>query len=234
MQNACYTSRKPQLLKSFSGSIALSRQMLVSAYGEQEARRIADDCLLEYESIIPQIPFIGKRSPFLLFLIPTSQYLAVYRVLLRHGLKTEDAARIICRMNEAQWRAIPFFVSKTIGCLWFSPLFKWRLKKRAAQSQTRKYQEDYVLTFIHGDGQTFDYGVDYTECAGCTFLRRQGAPELAPLMCYFDEAASKTLGWGLSRTTTLAEGHAVCNFRFKKGGPTHVGLPVILQAVKNP
>ena len=208
--------------------------MLVSAYGDHEARSVVNECRLEYESLIGQIPYIGRRSPFLLFLIPTSRYLAIYRVLLRHGLKAEESARIIYRMNEAEWKAIPSFVCKTIGCLWFSPLFIWRIKKRAAQSRARQYPDGYVLTFIEGDDLTFDYGLDYTECDSCTFLRLQGAPELAPLMCYFDKTASETLGWGLSRTTTLAEGHAICDFRFKKGGPTHVGLPLLLQTIRNP
>ena len=36
---------------------------------------------------------------------------------------------------------------------------------------------------------------------------------------------SKALGWGLKRTTTLAEGAERCDFRFKKGGETQVAVP---------
>lgn len=79
-----------------------------------------------------------------------------------------------------------------------------------------------MFTFIKGDKRTFDYGLDYLECAGCTFLTQQGAPELAPLLCGLDKASSEILGWGLTRTMTLAKGYKKCDFRFKKGGKTNI------------
>jgi len=35
---------------------------------------------------------------------------------------------------------------------------------------------------------------------------------------------SEALGWGLRRTMTLADGQERCDFRFKRGGKTHVAL----------
>ena len=37
-----------------------------------------------------------------------------------------------------------------------------------------------------GDGQSFDYGVDYFECAGCKLLKAENAFELAPYICAVD------------------------------------------------
>ena len=185
----------------------------------------------EYETIIPQIPFIGHSSPFLIFLLPTSRYLAIYRVLRRKGLTFEDAGQIIYQMNEAELNIIPILLRHIIGYLWFSPLFIRRLRKRAKESQERKYPGGYVLTFIEGDGRTFDYGFDYTECAGCKFLNQQGAPELAPFLCAFDKVASEILGWGLTRTMTIADGCRKCDFRFKKGDKTDVAIPQSLTQV---
>ena len=88
-----------------------------------------------------------------------------------------------------------------------------------------------MIDFIEGDGVTFDYGVDYIECASCKFLTQQGAPEIAPYLCPVGILFSEALGWGLTRTTTLAEGAEVCDFRFKKGGPTNVVVPVALEDV---
>ena len=48
--------------------------------------------------------------------------------------------------------------------------------------------------------------------------------ELAPYVCAVDKVASEMLGWGLSRTMTLAEGCERCDFRFKKGGMTYVAM----------
>ena len=48
--------------------------------------------------------------------------------------------------------------------------------------------------------------------------------ELAPYVCAVDKVASEMMGWGLSRTMTLAEGREKCDFRFKKGGKTDVAM----------
>jgi hypothetical protein len=106
-----------------------------------------------------------------------------------------------------------------------------RLRKRANESHQRKYTYDYVFNFIEGDGKAFDYGVDYLECASCKFLTKQGAPELAPYLCPVDILYSDALGWGLMRTTTLAEGADRCDFRFKRGGSTKIAVPVAMQQV---
>ena len=81
------------------------------------------------------------------------------------------------------------------------------------------------MTYVQCDGPDFDWGIDYTECATCKFLSAQGAPELAPYVCAVDKVASEMLGWGLTRTMTIADGFDKCDFRFKKGGKTRLATP---------
>ena len=233
MKEDNYIYRKKQLLKAFDKSIALNKIVLITRFGREKAISLINESRIEYETIIPQIPFIGHSSPFLVFLFPKSRCLAIYRVLRRNGFAFEDAAQIIYQMSEVELEAIPILLRRIIGYFWFSPLFKWRLRKRAKESQERKYPGSYVFTFIEGDGRSFDYGLDYTECGGCKFLNQQGVPELAPLMCSFDKTASETLGWGLTRTMTIADGGQKCDFRFKKGGKTNINIsPSIKDACK--
>lgn len=234
MKEDNYRSCKQQLLKAFDRSIARSRGVLIARYGHEQAEALIREFRAEYEMIIPQIPFIGRRSPFLIFLLPTSRYLAVYRVLRRKAIATAEAGRIIFQMNEAELDAIPMSLRRIIGYVWFSPWFIRRLRKRAAESQEQRYPGSYVLTFIEGDGRTFDYGIDYTACAGCILLNQLGAPELAPFMCALDKGASEKLGWGLTRTMTIAEGHGKCDFRFKKGGKTDIIIPSSVKDACNP
>ena len=89
-----------------------------------------------------------------------------------------------------------------------------------------------MFTFVEGDGKTFDYGVDYLECAPCKFLQQQGAPELGPYLCVADVVYSEMLDWGLIRTQTLADGGDRFDFRFKKGGPTRVEMPMSLRTIQ--
>jgi hypothetical protein len=225
MPHQDYLWRKPRLLKDFDRSVGRVEGVLAARFGEAQARALRQEAHSEYDALIPQIPYIGDRSPFLVFLLPASRYLAVYRVLRKQGLTVEDAGHVVSEMGEAELRAVPRPMRRVIRFLWFSAWFTGRLKLRAAESQRRLYPGDYVLTHVQGDGQDFDFGVDYEECAICKFLDAQDAGELAPYVCAVDKVASETLGWGLSRTMTLAEGRERCDFRFKRGGETEVAAP---------
>ncbi|MBA4367651.1 MAG: hypothetical protein C0403_08430 [Desulfobacterium sp.] len=225
-----YVSRKSRLLKDFNRSVARIKRVLISRYGEEQANALIRESRQEYEALIPKIPYIGDKNPFLIFLLPASRYLAVYRAIQRQGRTVEDAGQLIYEMEEAELRAIPGLVRRVLGYLCFSRWFIGRLKKRARESQERKYPGGYVLTFIEGNGRDFDYGLDYTECAACKLLSAQNARELAPYVCAVDKIVSEMMGWGMSRTMTLAEGREKCDFRFKKGGKTDVQMPPIVDA----
>jgi len=219
-----YISRKQKLLKDFDKSIARIKSVLTSHYGNEQANSLISESRFEYETIIPQIPFIGYRSLFLAFLFAETRALAIYKVLRRKGLTFEEAGHISYLMSIAGMESRPPFLRHIIGYLWFSPWFKWRSRKLAKKSQERKYPGSYVFAFVEGDNRTFDYGFDYLECGGCKFLNQQGAPELAPLMCAADIVGSEIFGWGLTRTMTIADGHNKCDFRYKKGGKTNVTI----------
>ena len=222
MPEPSYASQKPRLLKDFDRMVARVKRVLTSRYGEEQAKALITESRREYEALIPHIPFIGERSHMLIFLLPTTRWLAVYRALQKRGATIEDAGRLIYEMCEAEAKAIPGPVRRLMGYLWFSPLFLRRVRKRAAESQKLQYAGGYVFTYIAGDGRDFDWGIDYLECSSCKLLKAQDAMELAPYICAVDKISSDLLGWGLMRTMTLAEGFEKCDFRFKKGGETSV------------
>jgi len=226
-----YVSRKPRLLRSFDRSVARLKPMLVARYGEDEARILVRGARQEYEQLIPYIPYIGDWTPMLIFLLPTTRYLATYLALQKHGGPVEEAGQLIYAMCEADGEAIPVLARRVAQELWFSRWFRRRVQRRAATSQERQYPGGYLLTYVEGDGAQFDYGVDYIECACCKMLEAQGAEELGPYVCAVDQVAGELFGWGLRRTTTLAEGGVRCDFRFKKGGRTEVAVPVVLGEV---
>jgi hypothetical protein len=163
------------------------------------------------------------------FLFPASWCLAIYQAFQDHGKTAEETGRLVYEIAEAEIQAIPGWVRRAIGVLWFSRWFRKRLQKRAALSQERKYPGDYVVAYVEGDGKDFDYEFDYIECASFKFYQEQGAAELGPYICAIDKVASEMLGWGLRRTMTLAEGGEKCDFRFKKGGKTCVAIPQSLR-----
>ena len=230
MPHENYLYRKNQLMGALDKRLVLVKLTIFSWLGEEQGERFMQEVRQEYEALIPRITYIGESNLALTFFLPTTRYLAVYRALQRQGRSLEDAGRLIFLIATEEARAVPYVGRRLMEALWFSRWFRWLAKKRAIKSQQRIYPGNFVLTYVEGDGREFDYGIDYTECANCLFLRAENAFELAPYACATDKPISELLGWGLTRPKTIAEGYPICSFRFKKGGKTNVHIPQSLLA----
>jgi hypothetical protein len=225
---ACsYTPEKERLLKDFDKTVKHVKGVFQSHYDEDFTNTVIPEIRREYEDLIPQIPYIGNKKPFTQWLLATAQFLAMYRVLKRHGKSLEETGRIGYETSEQMLNAYPKLLLRFLGRATFS---KKRLKNaqiHAEESQKRKYPGDYVFKFVEGDSESFDFGIDYSECASHKFLAAQDALELAPYICATDILQSEKFGWGLTRTMSLAEGGEKCDFRFKKGGKTNITSTVL-------
>jgi len=226
-----YIARKARFLREFDLIAKSARSVLNEYFVGENVNRLLAETRWEFEALIPQLPYIGGKQPFTEFIVFTGMLLAVYRVSKAHGKTVEQTGDLVYEIGRAFLKSSPAFLARFFGGMNFSRFYLRRLRKRAIESHQRKYPDDYVFNFVEGDGQTFDYGVDYIECASCKFLAKQGAPELTPYLCPVDILYSKSLGWGLTRTMTLAEGAERCDFRFKKGGKTKVAVPASMQNV---
>ena len=91
------------------------------------------------------------------------------------------------------------------------------MRREAELSQRRRYPGDWLYTFVEGDGKTFDYGVNYTECGICKFFKAQGVEGLIPYICLVDYPTSRALGTGLEREEAIGLGDKRCTFRYKRG-----------------
>jgi len=225
MSHGYYVDHKQKLLKDFDKTSKQIRRVLVARLGAQ-ADAMADEVRLEYERLIPDLPYIGGGQPFTRFVITTAWCLAMYRVLKAHGRTLEEDGQLVYELTWKMTYDYPWFVRWFIGRICFSRVLLGNLKKRAAESHQRHYPGGYVYTFVEGDGKEFDWGVDFTECASCKFLSEHGAPELGPYLCIVDDVYSEAFDWGLTRTKTLADGYDKCDFRFKRGGRTNIQSPI--------
>ena len=224
-----YMVRQPRLLKDFDQIVKLAHPVLARYFESEKVSVMVEQTRQEYVRLIPQLPYLGGKQPFTQFLISTGMLLAVYRVARAYGKTVEEIGRLVYEISQAYLQAYPTFLPRFFGGMNFSNLYLRRLRRRAEESHRRQYADDYVFNFVAGDGKSFDYGVDYLECASCKFLAQQGAAEFAPYLCPVDILYSEALGWGLKRSSTLAEGAAKCDFRFKRGGQTQVAIPAALR-----
>jgi len=199
-----------------------TEKALVARFGGDRANKLIRDIRQEFEALAPEMPDIGgKDNMFTEWLVYGVYYLAVYQVLKAEGQTVEEVGEVIYDTFKVM-ADYPKWFLRLVGSLKYSEKYVSQLKEAVEKTQERRYPGDWVATFIEGNGEEFDYGIDITECGICKFYCAQGADELAPYLCLSDHVVSDAFERGLVRYKTLAEGAEVCDFRYKKGRETFV------------
>ena len=196
-------------------------QILAKQYGETKAQMLNQKVQQELETTLAQLPYIGtSEENKWADNMPSAAFgLATYRVLVPEYATVEEVGRIIYETLQLDMSGLTGIAMRAT---YNEKAIIEKLKALAARSQKRQYPEDWVMTFVEGNGQDFTYGVDVTECAIQKYLTAQGAPDLTRYLCLTDYVASEAAGRGLVRDKTLAEGCALCNFRYKQGRPSYL------------
>jgi len=218
-----YTSRRAKLLSDFDRKCDLMNDPLSDRYGEEFAKSLRRDARAEYESLIPEIPFIeGLRARVLnLFLLGTAQEIAVYTAMKKRGQSPEEAWEVCHEAIRLYVAEIAKWKIWLMRRLMFSGVVKKIMARRARRRQVNRFG-DFEIEYLVGDGKDFDVGVNYLKCSNYRFAMNHGAKDFAPYICMSDIALSDALGWGLIRTQTLADGCDHCDFRMKQGGATRI------------
>jgi ABC-type multidrug transport system ATPase subunit len=162
------------------------------------------------EGVVQQVHLTSNLSQ-------SAAALAFYRAMLAHGQTVEQTGEILYRAVESR-AAMPLVGLG--GRFAMSDMAQRELEQGARISHQRQYPGDWVFDFVQGDGETFDYGIDYLECGICKYMQAQQASELTPYLCLLDFPMSRAMNTGLVRTTTLAHGAQRCDFRYKTGRPS--------------
>jgi hypothetical protein len=226
MMENYYTSQKDKLMKAFDRSSKNIRLVLDKYYSHEFSENVLRQARKEYETLIPQIPYIGgSQNHMTNDLLESVQSLAVLRVLTAQGKTVVESCEIIYQAMETRLSRYPRLLLRIIGRLQFTRMFIRRLQRQAIESQKRGYPGNFVFNIIIGDGKEFDWGIDFAECGICKFYKVQNAFEFMPYICLIDYALSDGFGYGLVRTETLAEGADRCNPRMKKNGQTERRFP---------
>lgn len=214
-----YVVNKERMVKSIRGQVQSLKSVLKKYYEDSIVDDIINQVYVEFEQLLPKMPYIGGMDNLLTKqIVGSSPYLALYKALKRKEMPTDNIGKVIYDSSVLYWNSYP----KILGPLmrWYftsKGYFKKTLYAGAVEYQKRKYNGDFVYSAVDGSGKDFDYGIDYTECAICKFFHEQNADEITPYICLNDFVESDVFKMGLVRTTTIAEGKEKCDFRFHKG-----------------
>jgi hypothetical protein len=148
-------------------------------------------------------------------------FMAISRVLRRHGVSLSVIGEIERETYKAQLLTVPEAARLASGRQFMSPENQTLLREQATKSATKRHQdefpEDFVYDFVEpGPGDNFEFGINYKACGFCKFAARHGDKEILPNICGLDFDAYATRGIHLERTQTLAGGANHCNFRFSR------------------
>ena len=218
-----YENHESKLINDLDKICVSMKNDVIHAYGIEFADRLLKDILSEYQKLIHHIPHIrGMRSGFLnRFLIITAQEMAVYKAMRKQNRSTHEAWLLCHKAIRKHMQNYPKWKRWVMQKVMFSTIVRKIMRKRQEFGQIGRFG-DFEIEYLVGDKHSFDFGVNYRKCGIYNFAIKHGCVDFAPYICMSDIALSDSMGWGLSRTQTLADGCNYCDFRFKKGARTNI------------
>jgi len=211
------------------------RASLAARYGEKLAHALESEARQRYEELLPEIPHIGglRARALNIFLLISAQELAVYKAMAKHGKSPGEAWELCHEALRSRLAGFPQWRRRLMRRVMFSRLVRRMVARRVGRKQ-RFCLGDFEIEYVIGQGEDFDFGVNYLQCGNYRFVKEHGGEDFAPYVCMSDIALSEAMGWGLTRTQTLADGCPHCDFRFKEAAGTQISskTPEVLEVIE--
>ncbi len=213
-----FISRKPKLLKDFDKASKHFTRVFKDCLCDTYSDGIIIEIREEYSNLIPSIPFIANNKFLIIITTECTQYIAMYRVLHKRGMPTEECGRMIVLIAEERIKSAPQVILRLFG--WFThTAMGRRWTKKMYVDFPSKLNSPYAgkAIFVTGTGKEFDFGVDIQECGLRRYFNELEADDIMPYICLIDHIQARAMKVGMHRTETLASGASRCDFRWKKG-----------------
>lgn len=227
MKKTEYSYNREQLFGRLERLIGTVKTALSDKYSAADIDSIVVETIKEIELLFPHIPYIGGKENFSLNdFFDSVLLLALFKELSKRGSSVRDVGQILYEIREIQAFSQSKLMKFLSAKLMFTFLIKNGFKRKIKKITQANYSENWKIEFVKGDGEEFDWGMDYHECAVKKFYEKHGGEELLPYICMSDYAMFNALkNVEFKRTHTIAGGGPYCDFRFKKGGSTPRGWP---------
>ncbi len=224
-----YLRKKPKLMNLFEKHFNHAQKVMKKYFNESKIEELIAQIRIDSEALIPQIPYIGGvKNPFTFMLIGSVATLAIFRALEKAGLTYREIGEfsyeLYERINESKRRKLES-ANKNPGDANFEDAHVEFLQEFEKESQLKKYPGDWVMEFVDGEGEPFDYGLNFSGCGIHKFYKELGYEKYMPFICLSDFAEAQINGFGFTRTQTLGNGAPMCDHRYIKGGSTPRAWP---------
>jgi len=224
-----YIRKKSKFMRSFDERLSVVSEELQKKFDIKKSEELMGQMRAEFEKILPDIPYIGgQKNPTTLVLVKCMSDLAIFRTLKKIGFSFREIGEfhynyVIAAHNlrkEALEQA-----GRDPSEYPFDPVYMDYQKKLTEETQMKLYPDDWVMDFVEGDGDSFEWGWDITECGVQKAFKKLGDEKYLPFICLGDFYEAEGLGFGFSRTQALGFGAPICTHRFVKNYKTTRSWP---------
>ena len=224
-----YVRKKSKFMRSFDERLIVVNEELRKKFDDKKFEELRNQMKLEFEKILPDIPYIGgQKSPLTLVLVKCMSDLAIFRTLEKIGFSFREIGKFhynyVLAAHNLRKEALEK-AGRDPSEYPFDPVYMDYQKKLTEDTQLNLYPDDWVMDFVEGDGESFEWGWDITECGVQKAFKKLGDEKYVPFICLGDYYEAEGLGFGFSRTQALGFGAPLCTHRFVKNYKTPQAWP---------
>ncbi|MFW9818635.1 MAG: L-2-amino-thiazoline-4-carboxylic acid hydrolase [Candidatus Thorarchaeota archaeon] len=224
-----YLKGKPKLIKRFGYSLAIAKKLLMERFDESKSEDLINQMRTQYEEMLPKIPDVGgKKNLFISIITDKVSLLAMFFILEKEGYSYREIGEFAIKFTEIETKnAMERAEKKGMNLIdfYFNDVFFNSVKAHCDDTLKRKYPDNWVMKYVDGTNEDFDYGLNVSECAIHKIYTKLGAEKYAPFGCLLDFAQANVLGFGLTRSQSLANGASGCDHRWSRIGNTPKAWP---------
>lgn len=217
-----YIKQKAKLLKNFNIRIRTNdlRKLLSVKFDSDNIDKILKQMNEEFENLIPKIPYIGgAKNRYTETLINYISYLAIFWSLEKNGFSFQEIGELFYKLTDGEIELEKEKLEKNgkdPAQYPFEIELINQIKSVCEYSQKRTFPYDTVQDFVEGDGMSFEYGINISECTIYKLFKELDAERFMQLLCMIPMHESFIYGYGLFRSQTLMIGAPTCDYRYIK------------------
>ena len=224
-----YVRKKSKFLKSFDERLTVVNEELRKKFDNNKSEELINQMRAEFEKILPDIPYIGgQKSLLTLVLVKCMSDLAIFRTLEKIVFSFRKIGEFhynyVLAAQKLRKKALEK-AGRDPSEYPFDTVYMDYQKKLTEDSQLNLFPDDWVMDFVEGDGKSFEWGWDITECGVQKAFKKLGDEKYLPFICLGDFYEAEGLGFGFSRDQTLGFGAPLCTHRFVKNYKTPRAWP---------
>ncbi len=225
-------NRKNNITKQMKKFLKIYKPFIEEKIGVEANQRVAAESMQKLEDSYNEIPDIGmemnafQKTMDFAFIVHI-----IYENLLKEDLSTEQIGEIIYYGFKDFIDKYPSFIMKLIKRKQFSKKQINYMKELARLSKTRDHIYNWVFDVIDGNGEDFEWGIDYKRCGINDFFCDKNESEIMPYICATDYCMFAKMKAELKLDKALGRGDECCKFRYKKNGESESDLKKIINTV---